>query len=111
MADRFRDDHWITVNGTHILVEEGKTPAEAVAAHAEKHGNAKSAISPDAGKYPHIAHLLNGAKVDSANHSKNEAKAKAKALRNQNVYASVIKDPKAPRGKQYLVIVPKDRGT
>ena len=68
---------------------------------------AKNAESPDAAKYPHLAHLLNGSKVHSEGHSKTEAKEKAMNLRRQGVYASVMQDPKGPRGKQHLVTVPK----
>ena len=105
-----RSDGWITVNGTHILVTEAQTAAEAIAAHAAKHGNTANESSADAKKYPHLAHLLNGSKVESADNSKADAKQKCQDLRAKGVYASAIKDPKGPRGKQYLVVVPKDHG-
>jgi hypothetical protein len=62
--------------------------------------------NPDAGKYPHLAHLMNGQRVGSSGHDKKSAYAKAQGLRAKGVYAGVLKDPRGTRGKQYMVMLP-----
>jgi hypothetical protein len=62
--------------------------------------------NPDAEKYPHLAHLMNGQKVGSSGHDKNTATAMAKSLRKKGIFAGVLKDHKAKQGSQYLVMLP-----
>jgi hypothetical protein len=62
--------------------------------------------NPDAKKYPHLAHLMNGQRMGSTGHDKKTATAKARSLRASGVYASVLKDPEGKRGAQYMVMLP-----
>ena len=58
------------------------------------------------GKYSHLAHLMNGTRIHSEGKSKKDAYQEAMKLRREGTYATVLKDPKSPKGRQYLVLVP-----
>lgn len=92
-----QDDDWMLKEG----MQEGGPGSG-------PHAAGENTASPDANKYQHLAHLLNGQKVMSDGHSKDEAKKIVMALRAKGIYASGVQDPKAPKGKQFLVAVPKD---
>lgn len=59
-------------------------------------------------KYPHLAHVLNGAKVKDTVGTKVQAKAQVAALRAQGIFSTLFKDPKGGKGAKYLVCVPDD---
>jgi hypothetical protein len=57
--------------------------------------------------FPHMAHLLNGARIHAVGMSKKDAHAEALKLRAKGIYASGFADPKGKRGKQYMIVIPE----
>lgn len=78
-------------------------------APTKKTSKATSKASPKiGGAVPsHLKHLANGMKVSTSGHKKSDATERAKKLRAAGKMATVIKDPKAKRGSQYIVLTPK----
>jgi hypothetical protein len=105
-ACSLKDGCGVLVNGRQMLVVNGSVENEKDALGHGSDSTGDNTATDSQLRFPHLAHLMNGRQVHSAGHSKSDASDKARALIASGTHASVLQDPKAPRGAQHMVMVP-----